>query len=493
MKKRLTAFLFCIVILTGILPVAVHAVTMEDIPESIGAPAYVGVGTYPYYPYDGEIECFELEFSGDENLRRVGRMLENEEMHELGLSSFGLSIQVDYKYNEDGKWQYSPDWDTGGAPYQIGIGINSQMNTNGYSVNGTELVPVIDNHDDLVENTIYFRLRYVLGYYNENTGESTEIFSPWSETVMYGKNAPNQKVSRIEAPVLKKVELKRDDDGAPYFEANIVIPDSIKLLNNGQGSVGIQYAVKKQGGEWIESGTSAGMIPEISYFYPEDIGEIGEINIEEATYDIRIRFWYSYVYAGSEGVYSPYSNVLSIGTPAYYKKASGWAVEELDKAAGYGLITDRIKEDMQAPVTREEFAELAVKLYEALTGETPAYSENPFVDTDNPEILKAAAQGIVNGVGQGKFAPNQLVTRQEICCMVHRAVTACRPNADFSTTGVGLFTDEEEISSWAINSVRYMYKNKLMTGIAPNTVGPKVNTPREQAVIFVKRAYEKYK
>jgi hypothetical protein len=55
-----------------------------------------------------------------------------------------------------------------------------------------------------------------------------------------------------------------------------------------------------------------------------------------------------------------------------YQGASQWAVPELDKALEYGLITDRIRQQMNAPITREEFAEIAVKLYEKGTGNPAA-------------------------------------------------------------------------------------------------------------------------
>ena len=61
-----------------------------------------------------------------------------------------------------------------------------------------------------------------------------------------------------------------------------------------------------------------------------------------------------------------------------YKGASTWAVPELDKADGYGLITDKIKDNMSVPITREEFAEIAVRLYEINTGKAAIYSIRMF-------------------------------------------------------------------------------------------------------------------
>ena len=79
-----------------------------------------------------------------------------------------------------------------------------------------------------------------------------------------------------------------------------------------------------------------------------------------------------------------------------------WCIQmgnpELDKAAEYGLITSSIKDKMSEPITREEFLELAVLLYEKTTKETAQpESPNPFTDSNNPEVLKAYKIGIVTG------------------------------------------------------------------------------------------------
>lgn len=96
-----------------------------------------------------------------------------------------------------------------------------------------------------------------------------------------------------------------------------------------------------------------------------------------------------------------------------YGKASSWAAPFLDDAGTMGIIPGSLKgEDMTAPISREEFAELAVKFYEALTGRTAQPSKANFTDCSNPEVLKAYALNITSGVGGGKFAPNALLTRQ---------------------------------------------------------------------------------
>lgn len=195
---------------------------------------------------------------------------------------------------------------------------------------------------------------------------------------------------------------------------------------------------------------------------------------------------------------SDYTNVLTVTTaaapvetPGNYPGASSWAVAEIDKAVKAGLTTPDILSSFQKSITREEFCEIVVKLYEALSGKTAVpVNPNPFTDTSNPEILKAYNLGIVNGIGGGKFAPNNNVTRQEICVMLLRCIKVVHPGADYSTVGVGPFSDENLIASWAIDAVRYMNKVGIMKGVGGGAIDPLGNTTREQAILLVYRTYE---
>jgi hypothetical protein len=173
--------------------------------------------------------------------------------------------------------------------------------------------------------------------------------------------------------------------------------------------------------------------------------------------------------------------------------ASSWALEELRKAVGYGLYTDNIMENYSRNITREEFCELVIKLYEKLKGiQTVSVSPNPFRDTLNESILKAFGAGIVKGTGTDIFSPNNPITRQDICVMLYRTITGAVSNTDTSITGVPAFADEDLIGSWAIKEVKFAYKNNIMKGIGINMINPRDNTSREQAIMLVKRVYEAF-
>ncbi len=181
------------------------------------------------------------------------------------------------------------------------------------------------------------------------------------------------------------------------------------------------------------------------------------------------------------------------GESVSYKGASQWAIPELDKAAGYGLITESIKDNMAGNITREEFAGIALKLYEVYTGNSAQAGSASFTDTSNPEILKAANLGLVNGVGEGKFEPQTLVTREQMGAILLRTLKVINPTADFTTNGATKFADDASVSSWAKDGVYYCAKYEIIKGTGKNMFSPKGNSTREAAVIVCTRSYEFYK
>lgn len=176
--------------------------------------------------------------------------------------------------------------------------------------------------------------------------------------------------------------------------------------------------------------------------------------------------------------------------PPASKGVSSWAAAELEKAAGYGFITDGIKDQMNAPITREEFAEVAVKLYEKYTGKQADIGD---MSVSNPEIFKAYSLKIVNGTDIAKklFSPKGLVNRQQVAAMLFRTVSAMNPGADLGTSGAGTFADGKDIAPWALDAVRFMNKNSFLKG-SDNKIDPNGICTREMSVLVATRVYEKY-
>lgn len=176
------------------------------------------------------------------------------------------------------------------------------------------------------------------------------------------------------------------------------------------------------------------------------------------------------------------------------KGASDWAKTDVKVAIVQSLTTSAVLGRYQDPITREHFAGIAVKLYEALSGyKASAVSPNPFQDTSRPDVLKANKLGIVTGVSDNLFSPYTAITRQEICVMLIRAIRAAKPAATLQTNQVSSFSDENLITSWALEAVNIAVNHKIMNGIGEGKIDPLGNTTREQGIVLVKRTFDAFK
>ena len=176
--------------------------------------------------------------------------------------------------------------------------------------------------------------------------------------------------------------------------------------------------------------------------------------------------------------------------PVFTKsQPTDWAQSEVNDAIKNNLVTDNVQKNYQADITREYFCELVIKLYEKITGETVTAASNVFKDTSNSEILKAYKLGIVKGVSSTEFAPNSLITRQEICTMLVRAMGTMYENIDTTDYEYHNFNDIGQISSWAMDSVQFAFDNNVMQGVGNNKIDPLGNATCEQAILLVNRIY----
>ena len=146
-------------------------------------------------------------------------------------------------------------------------------------------------------------------------------------------------------------------------------------------------------------------------------------------------------------------------------QVDNWAKERVNAAIEAGLVPDGLGNDYRVNITRAQFAAVAVKLYEVM-GEkkAPAVSggKSPFSDTDDPVVLQAAELGFVSGIGEGKFGPDSLVTREQMAVMLANVYTEL--GGKIPNVTVTAFADDKAISSWAKSAVDFMNGKKILSG-----------------------------
>lgn len=183
-------------------------------------------------------------------------------------------------------------------------------------------------------------------------------------------------------------------------------------------------------------------------------------------------------------------------TAAQPDTPSSWAQQEVDAARSKGLVISDADQNYQDTISRALFCRLVVNLVETVTGSPISLTiSNPFEDTDQTDILKAYQLGIVNGMSETQFAPDDLITREQIAAMMVRGARTLDElmgtnYADVSDTSSIIFADQNQISSWALEDVKIASKLNMMKGVGENRINPRGNTTIEQSILLIGRLYD---
>ena len=156
-----------------------------------------------------------------------------------------------------------------------------------------------------------------------------------------------------------------------------------------------------------------------------------------------------------------------------------WAKEAIDYLAQRKIINGK-SENIFAPndyLTRAEAVKLLVTAFNI---EIPAELSLPFDDVNNsdwfyPYLCAAYKSGLIQGITQNTFAPQQTITRQDIAVLISRIIKSDEEVADLT------FSDSGEISDYAKNSVSLLYSLGIINGTDQNRFAPHENTTRAQA------------
>ena len=181
----------------------------------------------------------------------------------------------------------------------------------------------------------------------------------------------------------------------------------------------------------------------------------------------------------------------SLQTVSSAETPSEWAIPEVNAARANGLIPTELDAGYTDPITRREFC-LLVGAYADKMGISSNGEPVSFSDTNDPDIQRAAALGVINGYPDGTFAPNNSILRSEAAAMLARtaALTGNTANAPYEA-----FSDEA-MFGWAQENIEFISScivtrtvTAIMGGVGDNLFDPNGNYTREQAILTFQRLY----
>ena len=169
-----------------------------------------------------------------------------------------------------------------------------------------------------------------------------------------------------------------------------------------------------------------------------------------------------------------------------------WAEEEISRLAQKGIISGVSETEFKPEdrITRAQFAVMVTKTFSAYVGQP----ETGFNDVakDNyfyPYIACAKEVGICNGVSDSEFMPDAEISRQDLAVMLYRGsemLGISLKKSGKQTT----FKDDAEIADYAKTAVYALSGAEIINGMGDNKFEPKAPATRAQAARIMALLYE---
>lgn len=169
---------------------------------------------------------------------------------------------------------------------------------------------------------------------------------------------------------------------------------------------------------------------------------------------------------------------------------SQWAENLVAQAESLGIIPADFPVNYGKSITRLQITELLVGLVERVTDlEVPTTGRSVFLDTEELAVEKAVYLGIIGGVSETLFAPNELATRQELAVMFCKVIEVIEQVSSkelfLQDLDLAHFQDLDTVSSWASSSVDFVLENGIMGGMSSSEFMPFYHCTIEQCVAVV--------
>lgn len=188
-----------------------------------------------------------------------------------------------------------------------------------------------------------------------------------------------------------------------------------------------------------------------------------------------------------------FSSLPSVGDKLPFTDMNGhWAYDAVSYAYKNSLMNG-VNASRFAPDSTLNRAMMVTMLYR-MTG-SPAVSGNS-VFSDVPSgkwysdaVQWASVNGVVNGVGKDRFAPDTQITREQMASMMMR-YAQFKQYSTGKSADLSAFNDAGSISSWALESMKWANAAGLINGRTASTIAPQDTATRAEAATILMRFCE---
>ncbi|MBS4882282.1 MAG: S-layer homology domain-containing protein [Peptoniphilus harei] len=244
-------------------------------------------------------------------------------------------------------------------------------------------------------------------------------------------------------------------------------------IKNAKANELVEIEVKSQGNDVKSKVTKNVLSKNNKKYISITQNELDSLVGPSTGYTFRLRF------AKKDGN-SKFTNELNLGKAPIFRNYSNWAYKDLLKAEELKLFSKEVASNTRGKITREEFAEIAVKAYEIKYKRSSQGSVKHFKDTDNKYVNMACDLGIMNGKGKDKFDPKDNITREDYAVVIANLFK-------LENSKKIKIKDAKKISDYAIDAVNKALSDSYLNLDSKKNFNPKNQMKREEVISSIVR------
>jgi uncharacterized repeat protein (TIGR02543 family) len=189
--------------------------------------------------------------------------------------------------------------------------------------------------------------------------------------------------------------------------------------------------------------------------------------------------WYARANSLTNSVYTVIFNPAKVPSVANH-----WSQKSVNDMAARLVISNPDFFDPRSKINRGVFAEYITKalgIYRQSGGRQNQFRDVPESHPQAQAIAIAVEYGLIKGYSDGRFLPQQTITREEAMAMYARAMRLAKVSV-VEIDRAKHYRDFSEVSDWAKGSVQEAIGAEVFNGTSATTISPKANITYAEAV-----------
>ena len=166
-----------------------------------------------------------------------------------------------------------------------------------------------------------------------------------------------------------------------------------------------------------------------------------------------------------------------------------WAADAINSLADESIIKGTSENTFSpaANITRADFAILLVRAFELASESEENFADVQSSDYFAKELAIARNTGLVNGIGDNKFAPRNNITRQDMMVIVYRTLKSMdKLDVGDGVLDVPQASDFANVADYAKEAVSALVNAKLVNG-KNGLIAPTDYTTRAEVAVLIRR------